>query len=160
MHLPPWRAARHPLVRAVAVLVVVIGLAGGAGACSDDDAAAPTTIELPGVPRADNAVPAMEQTPFCAAMLELAASEDATLVDVIDTYESIVDDVPRSIAPEFRVVLERLRLLADGSDVLDVEQAEEATLDLAAFVDLTCRATTMSPLPAPTQPPLLPDPPD
>lgn len=139
-------------------MATVVGLAGLVGSCSDDDAAAPTTAELPGVPRADDVRPAAEQTPFCAAMLELAASDDATLADVIETYESIVDDVPRAIGPEFALVLERLRLLADGSDVLDVEQAEEATLDLAAYVDLTCRATTMSPLPAPTQPPLLTDP--
>lgn len=57
-------------------------------------------------------VPPERLSPFCVAMTDLTdrvrAGEEVTTDEIVDTYRSIVDDVPAVIADDFGLVLEAL----------------------------------------------------
>jgi hypothetical protein len=143
--------ARPSLVIAVVSVIGVVactdepGNADDAAATATTSAAAPTTTE----PRPDD-------DPFCRAMLELARAGDdegePSVADLIEAYEDIQRDVPDAIRAEFDTVLARMRLRAADQDPEVPEVADEAALNLSAYIDANCRRTARTPLPAPTAP--------
>jgi len=112
------------------VMIVSVGFTACSGDDTDDsadaDSAAPATVS----------VPLTRLTPFCQAMIDLS---DELLTDppddpealIIETYVSIVDDVPEQIKPDFLAVLASLQgteLPTTTTIVTDSEVAVESTI--------------------------------
>lgn len=142
------------LLAAFAVLVPIAGCSG------DDDAATPDDVApLPGLPTAPPVSSPVDDSPFCRAMLDLAADEPDSADDselgldgVLDVYLGVADEAPAEIRPDFDVVVDQLRTLVAGGEVVDQAGAEESAIVLSAYVELNCRGTSQSPLPPPTAP--------
>lgn len=135
-------------------LLVVSSVSAG---CSASDEATTTTDEpVPGVPDELAGAPAedlVDDSPFCRTMLEVGADDaGGTLDDLIAVYADLRPDVPERIRPQFDIVLERMVSRASGADVADPALAEEAAIELSAFIEAQCRGTAMNPLPPPTVP--------
>ena len=96
---------RVPAVCAVAVVLAIAGCSG------DDDA---NSGERPSAAAPTVTVPPSRLTPFCQAMIDLAdrletdESTDAGEL-ILETYLSIVDEVPDEIEEDFLVVVARLQ---------------------------------------------------
>jgi len=96
---------RVPAVCAVAVVLAIAGCSG------DDDA---NSGERPSAAAPTVTVPPSRLTPFCQAMIDLAdrletdQSADAGEL-ILETYLSIVDEVPDEIEEDFLVVVARLQ---------------------------------------------------
>jgi hypothetical protein len=152
-----------------------------AGCSSDDETATDSTLADTGQVRTV-AVPPERQTPFCQAFAEL----DERIADlpegadagelIIDTYASIVDDVPPEIRDDFLTVLAALQAAAtEGSvaasstststttttaaPVTTLEDFEEGytpddspALRLNAYVQFACRDGQNNPGPPDTEP--------
>lgn len=138
-------------------------------------------------PAATVAIPPVRLTPFCQAMIDLADRlerdpPDDVQAAILDTYESITDDVPDAIRTDFDAVLADLQgrpLPSDptsdvtpastidpgppatdetgepvGDPFFDEGFAPEETpaLRLNAYVDFECRDVANNPGPPPTQP--------
>lgn len=107
----PKCAARAALVRPVATAAAV-SLVLGACIGGDDDAETTTEDSIPVV--GEVTVPEQRTTPFCEAMIEVA---DRLVVDppddvgafIIETYESVLAEVPAEIRPDFEYVLADLK---------------------------------------------------
>lgn len=95
-------------VAPAAVTAVLIALGTGACTGSGDDA---TDDSVPAAPVTS---PPSRSSPFCEAMVDLEERlrtdpPDDTTALVIETYESLLPDVPDAIRPEFEYVLASLR---------------------------------------------------
>lgn len=100
----------HPLraVSAVAAAMLLLGACMG----GDDEQNATTEDSTPIV--GEVTVPQERSTPFCEAMIDVA---DRLVTDppddvgafIIETYESVLDDVPAEIRPDFDYVLADLK---------------------------------------------------
>ena len=83
------------------------------GACSGNDEADSGGVTDEAAP-ATVSVPPSRLTPFCQAMIDLSETlevdppEDETAL-IIETYLSVLDDVPEMIEPDFLVVLADLQ---------------------------------------------------
>lgn len=80
-------------------------------ACVSDGARETTSGEAEPETVISVTVPAERLTPFCQAMIDLTErirSADADESMIVDTYRSIVEDVPPEIASDFRAVLAAL----------------------------------------------------
>jgi hypothetical protein len=149
-----------------------------AGCSSDDDAAPGTTLDDQGALQTV-AIPPERSSPFCEAINDLNRRLDAAAPDadtgemIIDTYSSIVDDVPAEIRDDFLSVLAALQAgpastapsttsassLPQSSTVTTIEDFEEgytpddeAALRLNAYLASACTDTLNNPGPSPTQP--------
>lgn len=116
-------------------------------ACTSDDdeptaatsgAGGPATISAPLVTSA-----------FCTEMLRL--EEAATAADLATAYRALLPEVPEEILPEFEVLIARVDAALGEGDPPDPTVADESAFRVAAFVDLECRVTAQSPLPAPVE---------
>lgn len=154
-----------PFIRSVAVILVAGAVTLG---CSGDDSGSSDPADddqLGPLPVDDTVVDAVDDSPFCQAMLEIGTVEGDGLVrdddpdsatsdldDLVALYVDVASDVPAEIRPDFDVVLERLVAAANGEEVADPERAEESAIELAAFIERQCRGTSINPLPPPTVP--------
>ena len=153
-----------------------------AGCSSDDDAAPGTTLDDDGALQTV-AIPPERSSPFCEAINDLNRRLDAAAPDadtgemIIDTYSSIVDDVPAEIRDDFLSVLAALQAepastapstapstrpastLPQSTTVTTIEDFEEgytpddeAALRLNAYLASACTDTQNNPGPSPTEP--------
>jgi hypothetical protein len=122
-------------------------------------------------------VPPERLSPFCRAIAELdrqiaeAEPGDDVTAMIVDTYSSIVDDVPAEIRDDFLSVLAGLQQgsaaattapttpppsLAGSTTTVALEDVlapdDSATLRLNSYVQFTCRASQNNPGPPDTQP--------
>jgi hypothetical protein len=160
-------------------MAAVAGVAVLLAGCSSDDDAAPGTTLDDSESLQTVAIPPERMSPFCEAIrdlqdrLDAADPDDDTGQMIIDTYSSIVDDVPDEIRDDFLSVLAALQAdpsgeattttrastLPESTTVTTVEDFEEgytpddsAALRLNAYLTTTCKATQNNPGPSPTQP--------
>jgi hypothetical protein len=125
------------------------------------------------------AIPPERLSPFCEAINDLNERLDAAAPDadtgqmIIDTYSSVVDDVPAEIRDDFLSVLAALQADPSGSattttsastlpqstTVTTLEDFEEgyapdddAALRLNAYLASACTDTQNNPGPSPTEP--------
>jgi hypothetical protein len=158
---------------AVAVVSVLVS------SCSSDDDAAPGTTLDDSETLRTVAVPPERLSPFCEAINDLNERLDAAEPDadtgqmIVDTYSSIVDEVPAEIRDDFLLVLAGLQAdpsgaattttsastLPQSTTVTTIEDFEEgytpdddAALRLNAYLASACTDTQNNPGPSPTQP--------
>jgi hypothetical protein len=160
-----------------AVTAAVVGVL--ITACSSGDDAAPGST-LQGFESMQTvAIPPERLSPFCEAINDLNERLDAAAPDadtgqmIIDTYSSVVDDVPAEIRDDFLSVLAALQADPSGSattttsastlpqstTVTTLEDFEEgyapdddAALRLNAYLASACTDTQNNPGPSPTEP--------
>ena len=128
-------------VPAVCTLIVALAIGG----CSGDDDA--NSGERPSAAGPTVTVPPGRLTPFCQAMIELAdrlETDDTTDAGelILETYLSILDDVPDEIEEDFLVVVARLQRgeLPELATTTISAASDEAT-DEATDEERTDRAT-------------------
>jgi hypothetical protein len=163
------------------VIGAVFVLTALAGCSSDDEAASDSTLADDG-PRLTVAVPPERLTPFCEAiadlddrLAELPEGGDTAEI-IIDTYASIVDEVPPEIRDDFLTVLAALQegtgdgtrattststststtSVAPGTTLEDFEEGytpdDSPALRLNAYLQFACRDGQNNPGPPDTQP--------
>lgn len=169
--MAPATAARRCLPAIAASILV--------GGCVSDGERTDGAESVATVPIASVTIPPERLTPFCQAMIDLADRLETDPPDdvdalIIETYESIVDDVPEEIATEFDAVLIALRSGEDpevpvrtsppatASGPLTTEGDEfyeegylpddNPSRRVNAYVQFACRDTANNPGPPPTQP--------
>jgi hypothetical protein len=159
---------------AVAVVALVVS------SCSSGDDAAPGTTLDDSETLRTVAVPPERQSPFCEAINALNEQLDAAGPDadtgqmIVDTYSSIVDEVPAEIRDDFLSVLAGLQAdpsgtaatttttvstLPQSTTATTIEDFEEgytpdddAALRLNAYLASACTDTQNNPGPSPTEP--------
>lgn len=168
-------------VRAAVVVAVVVGLSG----CDGGEDAVDTSSDGDAPVAGTVAVPEARSSPFCQAMIDLG---DRLLTDppddqaqlVIETYESIADDVPDEIAADFDAVLAGLKgeappstggppddsapVSSDATSTGPITAPDGSLVDefivppatpaerLNEYVEFTCRSTVNNPGPPATAP--------
>lgn len=164
-------------IRTAVALLVVIAVGG----CSSDDDADSSTSSTDAVQVRTVPVPPERLTPFCQAIADLdrrldeAGPDDDTGDMIIETYSSIVDEVPAEIRDDFLSVLAALQAGTPATSIADtapastgpassltgttLEDFEEGytpddspALRVNSFVQFTCRDNENNPGPADTQP--------
>lgn len=170
--------------------LLIAAAAAAIGACSGDGEPSGDDVDdgRAGVPIPSVTVPASRGTPFCRTMIDLSdrletdppPSGAATTELIIETYESIADDVPDAIAVDFAAVLAGLRGETPDEDdaVATTEPAppptgdtvegeppegdaffeegyspdDDPALRVNEYVEFACRDSVNNPGPPPTQP--------
>jgi hypothetical protein len=161
-------------VRGAALIVAIVA---AAGCSSDDDSGLATSTADVGLVRTV-AVPPERLSPFCQAIADLqqrldeAGPDDDTTELIVDTYSSVVDDVPPDIRDDFLSVLAALQsgtpsgsttsapssipVSVTGTTVEDFEEGytpdESAALRVNSYIQFTCRDSGNNPGPSETQP--------
>lgn len=142
--------SRSARATAIAVLIMVVGLANAATACTGDDADDASTAgdELAATDTAPTTTSA-RNTPFCAGMIDLserlesADESDDTAVMIRSTYADLDDVVPAEIRSDFEAIRRTLVDQSVGSTITSepiptaVATDTVATSDSSAASDVT-----------------------
>jgi hypothetical protein len=156
----------------VRVAALIVAVAAGAGCSSDDDSGSATSTADVGLERTVP-VPPERLSPFCQAIADLqqrldeAGPDDDTGELIIDTYSSVVDEVPPEIRDDFLSVLAALQaggppstttspVSIASTTIEDFEEGytpdESAALRVNSYIQFTCRDSGNNPGPSETQP--------